>query len=177
VTYNAITCAIRTGKGFIGTIEFFPEEGKYHFDGHKACGICLSPEETIALNYLCPRCGKRVTIGVMHRVERLADREKGFVPKDSSTFCRVIPLPEIIAEVLNTGVNSSKVIAEYLRLLDMLGNEVSILIETPLNDIELAGSHLLREAISRMRKGKVQINPVFDGKYGRVRIFGEVALH
>jgi uncharacterized protein (TIGR00375 family) len=171
VTYDAIMCAIRTGKGFIGTIEFFPEEGKYHFDGHRACGICFSPEETIARNFLCPRCGKRVTIGVMHRVERLSDRKKGFIPKGSSTFCHVIPLTELIAaEVLRTGVNSRKVLVEYLKLLDMLGNEVRILIDTPLNDIELAGSRLLRKAISHMREGKVQITPGFDGKYGRVRI-------
>ncbi len=177
VTYNAIVCAIRTGRGFIGTIEFFPEEGKYHFDGHRACGICLSPEQTIALNYLCPRCGKRVTIGVMHRVERLADRKKGFIPKGSSTFYRVIRLPEIIAEVLNTGVNSRKVLTEYLKLLDMLGNEISILIDAPLDTIELAGSRLLREAISCMREGKVHITPGFDGKYGRVRIFEQGKLH
>jgi uncharacterized protein (TIGR00375 family) len=177
VTFNAITCAIRTGSGFIGTIEFFPEEGKYHLDGHRACGICLSPEETLAHNYLCPRCSKRVTIGVMHMVERLADREKGFVPEGSSTFCRVIPLPEIIAEVLNTGVSSRKVLAEYLRLLGMLGNEVGILIDAPLDDIELAGSRLFREAISRMREEKVHITPGFDGKYGRVRIFEKEEDH
>jgi len=95
ISYNAISNAIKTKQGFAGTIEFFPEEGKYHYDGHRSCGVNLSPEETIRHHYLCPVCGKKVTVGVMHRVEKLADREDGFKPSGAPPFYSMIPLPEI----------------------------------------------------------------------------------
>ena len=166
--------AIKTRKGFIGTIEFFPEEGKYHYDGHRTCGVSLTPKETLKHNYLCPVCGKRVTVGVMHRVEKLADRKEGFKPKGSPSFHSIIPLPEIIAEVLKVGPNSKAVDKEYQNLLQKLGNEFKILMDVPLGDIERAGSPLIREAISRMRKGDVRIAPGFDGEYGKIKIFEAV---
>ncbi len=174
VSYKEITDAIKTGKGFNGTVEFFPEEGKYHYDGHRLCNISLSPEETIAHNYICPVCGRKLTVGVMHRVEKLADREKGFKPAGSPGFCSIIPLPEIISEAVKVGVNSKTVNNEYMKLLKKLGSEFSILMDVPLNDIEAAGSPLIREAVSRVRQGKVHIAPGYDGEYGKIKIFEEV---
>jgi uncharacterized protein (TIGR00375 family) len=174
ISYDSLMNAIKTRKGFLGTIEFFPEEGKYHYDGHRDCGVSLSPKETIHHDYLCPVCGKKLTIGVMHRVEKLADRERGFKPADAPAFTSIIPLPEIIAEGFKCGVNTKKVEALYFHLLAQLGNEFRILIDAPLDDIERASTPLLREAISRMRAGNVHIAPGYDGEYGKIRIFGEV---
>jgi uncharacterized protein (TIGR00375 family) len=174
ISYDSMMIAIKTRKGFLGTIEFFPQEGKYHYDGHRDCGVSLSPQETIHNDYLCPVCGKKLTIGVMHRVEKLADREHGFKPADAPAFTSIITLPEIIAEGFKCGVNTKKVDALYFRLLAQLGNEFNILLEAPLDDIERAGTPLLREAISRMRAGNVHIAPGYDGEYGKIRIFEEV---
>lgn len=173
VSYAGMMNALKTRKGFLGTIEFFPEEGKYHYDGHRLCEVRLSPKETIQQDYQCPGCGKPVTIGVMHRVEKLADRDNGSGPTDGQPFTSIIPLPEIIAETLEVGVTSKKVNAQYHSLLGKLGNEFRILMETPLADIEAAGSPLLREAVSRVRAGKVHIAPGYDGEYGTIKIFGE----
>jgi uncharacterized protein (TIGR00375 family) len=174
LSYPAITEAVRTRKGFSGTIEFFPEEGKYHHDGHRDCGVSLSPKETIHYGYLCPVCGRKMTVGVMHRVEKLADREHGFRPAGAPPFTSIIPLPEIIAEGLRCGVNTKKVEALYLPLLEQLGSEFRILMDAPLDDIERAGTPLIREAIARMRAGNVHIAPGYDGEFGKVRIFEEV---
>jgi uncharacterized protein (TIGR00375 family) len=174
ISYGHIMDAIRTKQGFLGTIEFFPEEGKYHYDGHRACNINLSPEETIQNNYLCPVCGKKVTVGVMHRVRKLADREDGFRPAGAPPYYSIIPLAEIISETLQVGVNSKAVTKTYFDLLEKLGNEFKILMDTPLSDIEAAGSPLLRDALSRIRSGNVHIVPGYDGEYGKIRIFEEV---
>lgn len=171
ISYEAITDAIRTKKGFLGTIEFFPEEGKYHYDGHRTCGVNLSPKETIRYNYLCPQCGRRVTVGVMHRVEKLADRADGFKLEDAPPFSSAIPLTEILAETFDVGVASKAVDTEYQKLLQKLGSEFKILMDTSLDDIERAGSPLIREAISRMRNGNVHITPGFDGEFGKIKIF------
>jgi uncharacterized protein (TIGR00375 family) len=175
LSYAAMMQAIRTGEGFLGTIEFFPEEGKYHYDGHRACGVSLDPRETLRHNYLCPACGKKVTVGVMHRVMSLADRDEGYIPPQAPVFHSVIPLPEIIAEILKVGVQSKAVNAEYFRLIQSLGNELSILLDRPFHDIEKAGSSIIKEAIARMRAGRVSIAPGFDGEYGTIKIFEEVA--
>ncbi len=174
ISYPALMDAIRTRKGFTGTIEFFPEEGKYHYDGHRDCGVSLAPQETVHYDYLCPVCGRKVTVGVMHRVEKLADRAHGFRPPDAPVFTSIIPLPEIIAEGLKCGVNTKKVNALYFSLLEKLGNEFSILMDVPLDDIERAGTPLIREAVARMRKGQVHIAPGYDGEFGKIRIFEEV---
>jgi uncharacterized protein (TIGR00375 family) len=174
ISYPAVMDAIRTRKGFTGTIEFFPEEGKYHYDGHRDCGVSLAPDETVHYDYLCPVCGRKVTVGVMHRVEKLADRAHGYRPPKAPAFTSIIPLPEIIAEGLKCGVNTKKVNALYFSLLEKLGNEFSILMDVPLGDIERAGTQLIGEAISRMRRGQVHIAPGFDGEFGKVRIFEEV---
>lgn len=174
ISYKEMMDAIKTKKGFSGTIEFFPEEGKYHYDGHRTCGISLTPKETLKHNYLCPVCGKRVTVGVMHRVEKLADRNEGFKPKGSPDFYSIIPLPEIIAEALKVGVNSKAVNNAYLNLLEKLGSEFTILMDASLKDIENTSSPLMREAIARMRSGDVHIAPGFDGEYGKIKIFEAV---
>jgi uncharacterized protein (TIGR00375 family) len=174
ISYAAMMNAVKTRKGFLGTIEFFPEEGKYHYDGHRECGVSLSPRETARHNFLCPVCGKRVTVGVMHRVEKLADREEGFQLAGAPPFFSIIPLPEIIAETLKVGVGSKKVNALYFSLLEKLGNEFKILMDAPPDDIERAGTPLVREAVTRMRAGNVHIAPGYDGEYGKVKIFEEV---
>lgn len=173
-SYRAIMDAMKIKKGFLGTIEFFPEEGKYHYDGHRVCGVSLSPKETIKHNYLCPACGKKVTVGVMHRVESLADRAVGYKPSGAPSFYSIIPLPEIIAETLKVGVNSKAVEREYQNLLQKLGNEFKILMDVSLHAIEEAGSPRLREAISRMRNGDVHIAPGYDGEFGKIKIFEAV---
>lgn len=171
ISYPAMINALKSGKGFLGTIEFFPEEGKYHYDGHRACSIRLSPQETIKNKYLCPSCGKKLTVGVMHRVEKLADREIGFRPEGAPDFHSIIPLPEIISEILKVGVTSKKVNNAYLNLLSEIGSEFNILMETSLDDIEKAGSPILRQAVSMMREGKVNIAPGYDGEFGKIKIF------
>lgn len=174
ISYEAITEAIKTKKGLVGTIEFFPEEGKYHYDGHRACGVSLTPKETLKYNYLCPVCGKKVTVGVMHRVEKLANRQEGFKPKGMPLYHSIIPLQEIISEVLKVGANSKAVDKEYNNLLNTLGNEFKILMDVPLQDIEKTSSSLLMNAISRVRRGDVYIAPGYDGEYGKIRIFEAV---
>ncbi len=173
LSYAGVADSIKTREGLLGTIEFFPEEGKYHYDGHRSCASCLLPKETIRRNGLCPVCGKRVTIGVMHRVEKLADREEGFRPEGVPPFYSVIPLEEIISETLQVGVASKAVRDEYAKVIGHLGNELGILIGLPLEDIRSAGSARLAEAIEKMRSGDISISPGYDGEYGKVKIFGE----
>jgi uncharacterized protein (TIGR00375 family) len=173
LSYDAMMNAIRTRQGFSGTIEFFPEEGKYYFDGHRGCGVRLSPAETLSAGYVCPLCGAKVTVGVMHRVGKLADRQEGFRPAVAPTFHSLIPLQELISETLQVGPASKKVTGTYRALLEQLGSEFRILMDVPLRDIESAGSLLLREAVTRMRAGRVRITPGYDGEFGTVRIFEE----
>ena len=171
ISYGGITNAIKSKKGLVGTIEFFPQEGKYYYDGHRSCGVSMGPDETIQHKYLCPVCGRRLTMGVMHRIEKLADKKIGVKPKGAPLFYSVVPLREIIAEIMNVGAKSRTVAREHTRLLQELGNELSILTSIPLKDIGRAGARRLAEAVSRMRKGDVNIMPGFDGEYGKVRVF------
>lgn len=174
ISYASILSALKTRKGFSGTIEFYPEEGKYHADGHRACGVCLSPEETIRHSYLCPVCGKKVTVGVLHRVAKLADRKDGFRPKGVPSYRSIIPLEEIIAEIRKVGVNSKAVSKVYTQLLEDHGNEFRILLEVPVEDIEGSGFPQVAEAISRMRANRIYIAPGYDGEFGKIKIFEEV---
>jgi uncharacterized protein (TIGR00375 family) len=171
MSYGDIMSALNTRQGFLGTIEFFPEEGKYHYDGHRACGTSLSPEETMSNGYLCPKCGKRVTVGVLHRAEKLADRPPGYRPKGAPRYHSIIPLVEVIAETLGIGVASKAVEMEYHRLIQGLGNEFSILMDAPIADIQRASSKLVGEGIDRMRSGNIYVIPGYDGEYGKVKIF------
>ena len=171
--YMSIMNALKTGDGYVGTVEFFPEEGKYHEDGHRKCNVCLSPEETVKLNGICPVCHKPVTIGVMHRVNELTDRrEKSVIPpKTAGKVFSLVPLPEILSEIMQVGVSSKSVTYEYENLIQKLGSELSILREIPIDDISKAYSPLLGEGISRLRAGKVIKHPGYDGEYGVIRLF------
>lgn len=171
LSYFAVRDALRTGDGYIGTIEFFPEEGKYHLDGHRNCGVRLEPKETIQNQGRCPRCGKEVTIGVMHRVLELADQPAGFRPHTAGLFFRLIPLTELLAEIFECQASSKKVVSAYMRLISRLGPELNILMKQDLTAIELSEVPLLAEAINRMRKGKVFRQPGYDGQYGVIRVF------
>ncbi|MGD2080111.1 MAG: endonuclease Q family protein [Nitrospirota bacterium] len=167
LSYGAVAAALRTGEGFGGTLEFFPEEGKYHLDGHRKCGVRLTPEETVGNNYLCPSCGGKLTVGVMHRVARLADRAE----PEKADFSSIIPLAELIAECEGRGVNTLGVQKKYLDLLSKLGPELKVLLEVPADDISSAGGERIAQAVERMRAGEIHISPGFDGEYGRIRVF------
>ena len=173
LNYKSIYTAIKNNdlEKFIATVEFFPEEGKYHFDGHRNCQMRLSPKETIKNNYLCPKCGKKVTIGVAHRVEDLADKKENFKPRKARPFKSIIPLPEIIAEALKVGPNSKKVAIIYQNMLNALGNEFSILLKKEIFDIEKVATPLIAEGIRKMRAGDIQIKAGYDGEFGTVKIF------
>ena len=157
-------------KQFLGTIEFFPEEGKYHYDGHRNCQVRLKPEETRKHNCLCPECGKPVTVGVMHRTEVLADQPPNYRPANALPFWSIVPLIELISEVEGKGVTSKRVTEAYHQLLADLGNEFFILMDVPIGDIEEHGGRLLALAIERMREGHVTIAPGYDGEFGTVRM-------
>lgn len=173
LSYRDIIDAFVSGdpKKFLGTIEFFPEEGKYHYDGHRNCGVRLSPSESAKNNNLCPSCNKPLTIGVMHRVEKLADRPVGFQRENALPFWSIIPLPEIIAEVQGAGVSTKGVTESYFQILERLGNEFHILMHASIADIEAQSSSLLAEAIARTRAKQVNIAPGYDGEYGTIHIF------
>ncbi len=168
--YPHMVEAMKSGEGFVGTIEFFPEEGKYHLDGHRRCGIRLSPSETRGHGGICPGCGRPLTVGVLHRVEELADRQE---PKLLHQFVSLIPLAEIISEVLGAGPATKKVLSLYEKLLEEVGPEFHVLMDAPLEEIERVGGYLMREAIGRMRAGRVIREEGFDGQYGVIRLFEE----
>jgi len=168
--YEALFEAIKTQKGFLGTYEFFPEEGKYSYDGHRNCGVCLSPAEAIAINNICPKCGKQLTVGVMQRVERLADRTEPVRPSKAASFKYIIPLAEIFSEIHETGVESKKVMAAYSEAINAFGNEFDLLQIVPINDIHRFNP-LLAEAIRRMRNGEVIRRAGYDGVFGRISLF------
>ena len=160
---------------FPGTIEFFPEEGKYHFDGHLDCKVCLDPAETRRLGELCPVCGRPVTVGVHHRVLTLADRQEPSYPPDAPQFFSLIPLAEIIGELLGAGPATKGVSASYARAINLFGSELELLLRTPLEEVGRR-SPLLGEAIGRVRSGQVIRQPGYDGRYGVIRAFADGEL-
>ncbi len=170
LSYPELSRAIQTGESFHGTIEFFPEEGKYHFDGHRNCSVCLSPVEAEAAGGVCPVCGKRLTTGVLHRVEQLADRPEGFVPEEARPFESLVPLPEVIAASEGGSAAGKKVGARYEAMLAQLGPEFTILREVPLEDIRHAAGPLVAEGIRRLRAGQVVRKPGYDGAYGVIEL-------
>jgi len=168
--YGQILEAMISREGFEGTIEFYPEEGKYHLDGHRKCNVRFHPEETKQNGGICPSCGKALTVGVLHRVVELSDRDS---PKISKDFYSLIPLTEILSEVLCCGATTKKVSSAYEEMLSTFGPELGILMNVPLKDIEDAGSILTATAIDRMRQGKVIRQEGYDGEYGVIRLFHE----
>ena len=175
LSFDGVKAAFTSGDPalFQGTIEFFPEEGKYHFDGHRNCRVRLSPEEARAHDDACPECGKPVTRGVMHRVEILADQPAGHRARRALPYRSVVPLVELIAEVRGAGVNTKGVTEAYHQLLAGLGNEFEILMNVPIAAIEENAGGLLALAIQRMREGNVTIAPGYDGEYGTVRLLSQ----
>ena len=173
LSYNGIIEAIKQKdpQKFLYTIEFFPEEGKYHYDGHRNCGISCSPKETKKYNGICPVCGRPLTVGVLNRVEQLADRPEGFKSADAIPYKSLIPLEEIIAEALGVGVGTKEVEKEYLSLIKKFGSEFNVLLNVSLSDLKLATLPEVAEGISRVREGKVKVEPGYDGVYGKIRIF------
>jgi len=176
--YFAMRRALQTGEGYAGTVEFFPEEGKYHFDGHRNCGVCLSPEGTRRHAGKCPACGKPLTLGVMYRVCELADREEtpATLPPRAAPFRSLIPLDEVLGEVCGVGPQSKTVRQKYEEVLTRLGPELFILEHAPAEDVARAGSPLLAEAILRMRAGRVIRQAGYDGQYGTIRLFTKEEL-
>lgn len=172
LSYKEITSAIKTKdpKEFLYTIEFFPEEGKYHYDGHRLCQICLSPKESKKYNNTCPVCGRALTIGVMNRVEELANRPEGFRPKNAIPFKSLVPLKEIVAESLGMTSASGRVGREYDNLIKNIGSEFHILLSASQKDLAVFSPEIA-EGIIKAREGKVNIEPGYDGVYGKVKIF------
>ena len=168
--YFAIEDALRTGAGLHGTINFFPEGGRYHLDGHRKCGVRLEPAESAECGGLCPECGKPLTIGVLNRVTELADRPAGYRPPGAPQSTSLVALPEVIGEILGTGAKSKKVIAEVDRLVGALGPELAILLDVPVHELSRAGGSLLAEAVSRLRAGTARKDPGYDGEYGVIRL-------
>jgi uncharacterized protein (TIGR00375 family) len=175
LAYAELIEAIKTRdpSRFLSTIEFFPEEGKYHYDGHRSCGICYSPNQTKGNNGLCPVCGKSLVVGVMHRVEALADRPSGFKPQGAVPGLHLVPLEEILSEVFQTGVQSKRVKKEYLRLIERGGSEFQILLDLSEDELNSFMEERLVEGIRRVRRGLIDVKPGYDGVYGQVKIFGK----
>ena len=173
--YQEITEAIRKKdqRKILFTIEFFPEEGKYHYDGHRQCGVVFAPPQTKASQYLCPHCHKKLTVGVMHRVDELSDRPEGFVPKNAIPSIHLIPLEEIIAEAMGFRMGTKSVESEYERLVEKGGSEFHILLDATPDELKTYVPERILEGILRMRQGKVSILPGHDGVYGKINLFPE----
>src|ERR1700678_1450876 len=169
--YFGIERALRTGDGFDGTVEFFPEEGKYHLDGHRACDVRTTPAQTRAAGGKCPVCGKTPTIGVQHRVDLLADRPEGYRPEGATGFASFVQLPEILGEIAGVGPKSKSVTAQASALVERFGPELAILGEVPLSDRAAGAPSIVAEAIARLRRGEVRREAGYDGVYGTIRLF------
>jgi uncharacterized protein (TIGR00375 family) len=166
-------CTASGHQVFTGTVEFYPEEGKYHCDGHRRCGVCLEPTETRKANGLCPQCGKPLTIGVLYRVMELSDRMQAVFPPGSPQMYSRIPLQEVVAELLGVGPASKKVMAGYVQLVNAFGSEFDVLMDTPVEDIKAGGFSLMAEAIERVRANRVIRQPGYDGAFGVIKVFSE----
>ena len=175
LSYDGIFGAFKRKKGckLLKTLEFFPEEGKYHVDGHRKCKVSMSPEETIKRKGLCPECEKPVTVGVLHRIAKLADRKNPKKPEQAADYEHIVPLKEVIGQTLQVGASSRRVDAQYHQLLSLFGNEFYILRELPVKQLEKEGYPLLALALNRMRQGKADVSPGYDGEYGVISLLKE----
>jgi uncharacterized protein (TIGR00375 family) len=170
LTYESILRGVREGK-IAYTIEFYPEEGKYHYDGHRACGVVLHPKETKLNSGKCPKCGAPLTIGVLHRVDDLADRDEGYISQKKPYSVHLVPLIEILAEVYNLNASSKSVEKLYRTVIERVGTEFDILLKSPISELKEILDERLVLALSRMREGKVFVQPGYDGVYGKVLVF------
>ena len=171
--YSEIMKAIKSKdkSKFLYTIEFFPEEGKYHFDGHRKCNVSFKPEETKKNQSICPVCGRKLTVGVLNRVDELADRPDGYVLPDAIPYKSLIPLEEIIGEALGQSRDTKRVEKEYLRLVQEYGSEFTILLDLPISELERNAPPKVAEGIKKMREGKVKFEPGYDGVFGKISLF------
>lgn len=175
LSYTSIKKTIKKGdpESFIGTYEFYPEEGKYHIDGHRKCNVSFWPEQTRKHDGKCPVCGKPLTLGVLYRVDELSDRPEDEKPQKTLPFFNIIPLTEILSDVLEVGPGSKKVMRNYMSLLEKLGPEFEILNTKKKEEINSAGVPLLGRAISKMRQNEIVLIPGYDGEYGKIKIFDQ----
>jgi DNA helicase-2/ATP-dependent DNA helicase PcrA len=171
--YFSLRKALETNdlNSFQGTLDMYPDQGKYHYDGHRKCNVSLNPRETAELGNICPECGKPLTLGVLYRVQELANRSDGFVPENRQGFTSIVPLADILSEIFGVGPKTKKVAKYYQKAIETLGPELKILTDLSYDEIEKAGVPLLAEAVKKMRTGDIQIDPGFDGEFGKVNIF------
>ncbi|MEK7481684.1 MAG: endonuclease Q family protein [Patescibacteria group bacterium] len=176
ITQRALMDAIATGDRakFLYTIDFFPEEGKYHYDGHRDCGVSLHPRESQRAGWVCPRCKKPLTIGVMNRVEELADRAEDAAPMERFVgYKKIVPLAAIIADIESVGAGSKRVREQCNRLLRDVGNEFYLLLDAPIDAVARCAGPVIADAIMRVREGRITVEPGYDGVYGKVKIFDD----
>jgi len=167
VTYNQIYKAIKTGDHLLGTVEVNPSYGIYHEDGHRNCGIRLTPKESIKLNNLCPKCGRPLTIGVLHRVEELADRPEGYVRANAKKFYELVPISEILSGISGKGIATQAVWGEYNKLIGKFGNEFNILLNAEKEELLKVTKDKIAEMIIKNRNGEIKVDPGYDGIYGK----------
>ena len=156
---------------FQGTLDMYPHQGKYHYDGHRKCNICINPATTAQIDGICPECGRKVTYGVLNRVQELATRQEGYVPENRHGFKSIIPLSDILAEIFEVGPKTKKVAANYTKAIEALGPELGILVNKSTEEIRAANVPLLAEAVTKMRTGDINIDPGYDGEFGKVKLF------
>ena len=168
--YTSIYRALKSGRGFSATIEFFPQQGKYYFDGHRNCNVSFSPRETIKHKGICPVCHKPLTIGVAHRVAALADRPGAHLPKNGRDFYSTVPLPDIISGITGTAPSSKKTQRLYFEAVEKIGSELYILLFASPDEIKKGAGEQLSGSITRLRKGKVTLRPGYDGLFGKVTV-------
>jgi len=173
LSYRGVVDAIKSinPNKFLETIEFFPEEGKYHYDGHRKCGVMLDHKKAKKLNNICPKCGKPLTVGTLHRVNELADRKEGEKPEQVIPYKKTIPLDEIIGDAKGVGPKTKTVAIEYKNLIKRFGTEFDILFSVNIDQIERVSCPEVAEGINRVRQGNVHIEPGYDGEYGKIEIF------
>ncbi|MDD5639491.1 MAG: endonuclease Q family protein [Candidatus Pacebacteria bacterium] len=174
-SYEGVYDAIKTkdNKKFLYTIEFYPEEGKYHFDGHRSCNLSLSPEESYEYREICPICNKKITIGVLNRVSKIADKPVGYIPEQAIPFKSLVPLKEIIAEFLHCKETAKKAIIEYEKLIENFDSEFNVLLNVSIDDLAKVSGEKFTDGIKKIREGKINIVPGYDGEYGIVSVFSE----
>jgi len=170
ITYGNLINAIKNKnpKEFLYTLEFYPEEGKYHFTGHRNCNISLSPKESLKLNDICPVCNSKLTIGVLERVEKLADRPEGFLPKNAIPFKSLVPLSELLSKFFNFNIASRKVWLEYNKLINNFKSELNVLLNVSYEELKKISDEKLADLIIKNREGKLKVTPGYDGVYGEL---------